>query len=73
MPENIFWFWLIGAYLLGAVPFGLLIGLAKGVDIRKQGSGNIGASNLGRLIGKKWGVFAFLLASIAIWFLMSSA
>ena len=49
------------AYLIGSIPFGLLIGLAKGVDIRKQGSGNIGATNLGRVVGGRWGMVGFLL------------
>jgi len=48
-------------YLLGAIPFGLLIGLAKGIDIRKQGSGNIGATNVGRILGRKWGYICFVL------------
>ncbi len=43
------------AYLLGSIPFGLLIGFARGVDIRKVGSGNIGATNAGRQLGKVWG------------------
>ncbi len=50
-----------GSYLLGSIPFGLLIGKAYGVDIREQGSGNIGATNLGRALGKRWAVAAFLL------------
>ena len=50
-----------GAYLLGSIPFGLLIGKAHGVDIRDQGSGNIGATNLGRALGKRWAFAAFLL------------
>ncbi|MFH7320872.1 glycerol-3-phosphate 1-O-acyltransferase PlsY [Desulfurivibrio sp. D14AmB] len=44
------------AYLLGAVPFGLLFGKLAGVDVRRQGSGNIGATNVGRLLGKKLGL-----------------
>ena len=52
---------LLGAYLLGSVPFSFLIGLAVGVDIRKTGSGNIGATNLSRAVGRKWGIAAFLL------------
>jgi len=48
-------------YLLGAIPFGLLIGLANGIDIRKQGSGNIGATNVGRILGRKWGYICFVL------------
>ena len=42
------------AYLIGSIPFGLLVGKAKGIDPRTQGSGNIGATNLGRLLGRKY-------------------
>ena len=53
--------WILGAYLLGSVPFGLLIGKARGVDIRDHGSGNIGATNLGRTLGRTWGMGCFVL------------
>jgi glycerol-3-phosphate acyltransferase PlsY len=49
------------AYLLGSTPFGLLVGLAKGVDPRKAGSGNIGATNVGRLLGKRFFALVFAL------------
>lgn len=48
-------------YLLGAVPFALLIGKAHGVDIRTVGSKNIGATNLGRTLGTKYFFQAFAL------------
>lgn len=48
-------------YLLGAIPFGLLIGKARGIDVRIAGSGNIGSTNVGRLLGRKWGYLCFLL------------
>ena len=50
-----------GAYLSGSIPFGWLIGKARGVDIRLHGSKNIGATNCGRVCGWPWGVMAFLL------------
>ena len=49
------------AYLLGSIPFGLLIAKARGVDLRKTGSGNIGATNVTRVLGKKLGVVCFIL------------
>lgn len=51
----------LASYLLGAVPFSLLLGLARGTDIRKVGSGNVGATNLSRALGWKWGYLAFFL------------
>ncbi len=48
-------------YLLGAIPFGLIIGLSRGIDIRQHGSGNIGSTNTVRILGKKLGYLCFLL------------
>jgi len=51
---------LVAAYLLGSVPAGYMVGRAKGIDLRAVGSGNIGASNVVRSIGKPWGIAVFL-------------
>ena len=53
-------FWIVGAYLVGSVPFGYLIGRMRGVDVRTVGSKNIGATNVYRTVGKGWGLLAFL-------------
>jgi acyl phosphate:glycerol-3-phosphate acyltransferase len=51
----------LGAYLVGAIPFGWLIARAKGIDIFTHGSGNIGATNVGRVLGRKLGLLVFVL------------
>lgn len=56
MPYSV----IIFGYLLGSVPFGLLYGKLAGIDVRKQGSGNIGATNVNRLLGKKLGALTLV-------------
>ncbi len=51
----------VAAYLLGSIPFGFLVAKAKGIDIRKTGSGNIGATNAMRVLGKPAGIFVLLM------------
>ncbi len=52
---------IIGAYLLGSVPFGLLLAGMRGKNLREIGSGNIGATNVARALGKKWAYVCFFL------------
>jgi len=52
---------LIGSYLLGSIPFGYLAGRLEGIDIRQVGSGNVGATNVVRVLGKKYGYPVFAL------------
>lgn len=48
------------SYILGSIPFALLVALPRGIDPRKEGSKNPGATNVARLLGKKWGIITFL-------------
>ncbi|MCM8774712.1 MAG: glycerol-3-phosphate 1-O-acyltransferase PlsY, partial [Candidatus Omnitrophica bacterium] len=63
---------LIISYLLGSIPFGFILTyLIRRIDIRDYGSGNIGATNVARILGKKWGMCVFLLdflkGALSIW------
>jgi acyl-phosphate glycerol 3-phosphate acyltransferase len=51
----------LASYLVGAVPFGVLVARWRGVDLLHHGSGNIGATNVGRLLGRRFGILVFLL------------
>ncbi len=55
---------ILAAYLMGAIPNGLLLARLKGIDLQKTGSGNIGATNVFRCVGKSWGIAAFLLDAV---------
>ncbi len=64
-PENISGLavaglWLL-AFVIGGIPFGYVVGRMNGIDIRTQGSGNIGATNVFRVVGKGWGILVFAL------------
>jgi acyl-phosphate glycerol 3-phosphate acyltransferase len=48
-------------YLIGAIPFGYLVARARGINIFEHGSGNIGATNVGRVLGRKFGLLVFVL------------
>src|SRR5580765_4737945 len=52
---------LVGAYLAGGIPFGYLVARWRGVNIFEHGSGNIGATNVGRVLGRKFGLLVFVL------------
>jgi glycerol-3-phosphate acyltransferase PlsY len=54
----------VAAYLLGSIPTGYLVGRARGIDIRTIGSGNIGATNAMRVLGKPAGIFVLLMDAL---------
>jgi acyl phosphate:glycerol-3-phosphate acyltransferase len=58
------WFCPLLAFLLGSVPFGIIIARLRGIDIRQHGSGNIGATNVFRIVGKKYGLTCLLLDAL---------
>lgn len=56
------------AYLIGSIPFGWIIPrLVRGVDIRTHGSGNPGATNVGRVMGRRWGILVMVLDGLKGW------
>ena len=66
------------AYLLGSIPFGMVVGRLKGIDVTRHGSGNIGATNVGRLLGRKYFYLVFtldmlkgMLPMLAAWALLT--
>jgi glycerol-3-phosphate acyltransferase PlsY len=52
------------AFAIGSIPTGIIVARARGVDLRKVGSGNIGATNVGRALGKKWAVFVLIFDAL---------
>ena len=52
------------AFLLGSIPFGLILAKTRGIDIRQHGSGNIGATNVLRVLGKPYGITCLLLDAL---------
>lgn len=68
--------WVAIAYFIAAIPTGVLVAKMKGVDLRSTGSGNIGATNAGRVLGTKLGVLVLVLdtfkAATPVWLAMSS-
>lgn len=52
---------IIISYLIGSIPFGYIVARLKGIDVRQYGSGNIGATNVGRVLGKGYGVAVYIL------------
>lgn len=58
------WLLPVAAFLIGSIPFGLLAGRLKGIDIRSHGSGNIGATNVFRVVGKGAGITCLILDAL---------
>ncbi|WP_437223867.1 glycerol-3-phosphate 1-O-acyltransferase PlsY [Planctomicrobium sp. SH661] len=64
----------VTSWLIGSIPFSLLIGrIVGGIDLRQHGSGNVGATNVARTMGAKWGILALLLdaakGALPVWLL----
>ena len=62
MSDSIYYITIFAiAYLIGSIPWGFILAKMNGIDIRQHGSGNIGATNVLRTLGKKWGIPCFIL------------
>ena len=69
--------WIVFAYLVGAIPTGVVVARLKGVNLQQAGSGNIGATNAGRVLGTKLGILVLVLdalkAATPLWLAMQAA
>ncbi len=54
----------LSSFFIGSIPFGKIVANFKGIDITKHGSGNIGATNVFRIIGKKYGLMVLFLDAL---------
>ena len=62
-------FWVLMAYLIGSIPTGYLVAKRiRGIDIREHGSGNVGATNVFRVVGKSWGIAVLVIDMFKGWF-----
>ncbi len=59
--------WLVAAFVSGSIPFGYLLAKTRGVDITTVGSGNIGATNTARVLGKRLGAIVLVLDALKAW------
>lgn len=55
---------IISSFLIGSIPFGKIIASLRGIDITKEGSRNIGATNVFRVVGKGWGILVLVLDAL---------
>jgi acyl phosphate:glycerol-3-phosphate acyltransferase len=54
----------VAAFFIGSFPTGVMLARARGIDLRQVGSGNIGATNVGRALGKRWAVVVLLVDAL---------
>jgi glycerol-3-phosphate acyltransferase PlsY len=57
----------LGGFAAGSFPTGIIVARARGIDLRKVGSGNIGATNVGRALGKRWAIFVLVVDALKGW------
>lgn len=60
-------FFAAAAFALGSIPTGVMVARARGIDLRQVGSGNIGATNVGRALGKRWAIFVLVCDAAKGW------